>query len=195
MDRDTYHHGDLKQQLIDNGIILLNKEGIEGFSLRKVANLCGVSHNAPYKHFKDKESLIYEIIMEVWQKFYTALKSSTEKPGLDAKTQLLEMGKAYVKFMVENPEYLKLIFLSDNPSPIIVQDGEFKSCKDFAFEVFKNCAYNCFDSMKVDKNIYAAKTLAAWSIVHGIAVLIVKKSIDYRGDYLELVENMVLTSL
>ena len=64
MDRESYHHGDLKQELIHNGLLLLNKEGIEGFSLRKVASMCEVSHTAPYKHFKDKDGLINEIIIE-----------------------------------------------------------------------------------------------------------------------------------
>ncbi|SHI59388.1 transcriptional regulator, TetR family [Clostridium cavendishii DSM 21758] len=73
MIKDKYHHGDLNQKLIENGLLLLNKEGVDGFSLRKVASMCGVSHNAPYKHFKDKEELIDEIIKEVWKSFYLAL--------------------------------------------------------------------------------------------------------------------------
>lgn len=54
-----------KQELINNGLLLLNKEGIENFSLRKVARMCGVSHTAPYKHFEDKDALINEIVSEV----------------------------------------------------------------------------------------------------------------------------------
>ena len=58
MAKDKYHHGTLKEDLINKGLELLNKEGFEGFSLRKVASMCGVSHTAPYKHFKDKYELI-----------------------------------------------------------------------------------------------------------------------------------------
>ena len=52
MPAQTYHHGDLKTQLIREGLKLLDAEGYQGFTLRKVAKLCGVSQTAPYRHFK-----------------------------------------------------------------------------------------------------------------------------------------------
>ena len=55
---DSYHHGNLRQALIDAGIKLINENGEENLSLRKVAAACDVSHAAPYAHFKDKEELI-----------------------------------------------------------------------------------------------------------------------------------------
>jgi AcrR family transcriptional regulator len=50
----NYHHEGLKNELIEKGLKILNKEGYEGFSLRKAARVCGVSQTAPYRHFKDK---------------------------------------------------------------------------------------------------------------------------------------------
>lgn len=195
MDRKTYHHGDLKKELIHNGLLLLNKEGIEGFSLRKVASMCGVSHNAPYKHFKDKDALINEIIKEVWKEFYIALLEVTEIYTNDPKLQIVEMGKAYVKFMVENPEYLKFMFLSDNAYPVKVVDNKFSDDKVSAFGVFKDSAERFFKEIKLDENLYMQKTLTLWSMVHGIAILIIKKSIEYKGDYLVLVESMIRNSI
>ncbi|HEX2926099.1 MAG TPA: TetR/AcrR family transcriptional regulator, partial [Ruminiclostridium sp.] len=146
MDRETYHHKDLKQQLIKNGLILLNNEGFQGFSLRKVASMCGVSNNAPYKHFKDKDELINEILNEVWTKFRLALQESTELHTDDPKLQIVGMGKSYVRFMVENPEYLKLTFLSDYTFPIVIENGAFSKCEDNSFSVFKDCAGRYFKS-------------------------------------------------
>lgn len=190
-----YHHGDLKQELIHNGLLLLNKEGVEGFSLRKVASMCGVSHNAPYKHFKDKDGLINEIISEVWKKFYIALLEVTELYPNEPKLQIVEIGKAYVKFMVENPEYLKLMFLSDNSYPIKIKDDKFYGNKDSAFGVFKDSSERYFKEINLNKNLYMEKTLTMWSMVHGIAILIIKNSIEYNGDYLVLVEKMIKTSI
>jgi AcrR family transcriptional regulator len=195
VDRETYHHGDLKQELIHNGLLLLNKEGIEGFSLRKVASMCGVSHNAPYKHFKDKDALINGIIKEVWKEFYIALLEVTEIHTNDPKLQIVEMGKAYVKFMVENPEYLKFMFLSDNTYPVKIVDNRFPDDKVGAFGVFKDSAERFFREIKLDENLYMQKTLTLWSMVHGIAILIIKRSIEYKGNYLELVETMLGNSL
>ena len=55
---DSYHHGNLRQALIDAGIKIINEQGEDALSLRKAAALCEVSHAAPYAHFKDKEELI-----------------------------------------------------------------------------------------------------------------------------------------
>lgn len=174
---------------------MLNKEGIEGFSLRKVASMCGVSHNAPYKHFKDKDALINEIIKEVWKEFYIALLEVTEIYTNDSKLQIVEMGKVYVKFMVENPEYLKFMFLSDNAYPVKVVDNKFSDDKVSAFGVFKDSAERFFKEIKLDENLYMQKTLTLWSMVHGIAILIIKRSIEYRGNYLVLVKSMIRTSI
>ena len=194
MEKKPYHHGDLKQELIDNGLLLLNKEGIEGFSLRKVASMCGVSHNAPYKHFKDKDGLINEIINEVQKEFYIALHEVTELYPNDPKLQIIEMGKAYVKFMVENPEYLKFMFLSDDACPIKIKNNKFPDAKGSAFGVFKDSAERFFKEINFDENLYMQRTLSMWSLVHGISILIIKRSIEYNGDYLELVESVLRTS-
>ncbi len=191
MDKKTYHHGDLKQELIHNGLLLLNKEGIEGFSLRKVASMCGVSHNAPYKHFKDKDELINEINKEVLKKFYISLLEVTEVYPNEPKVQIIEIGKAYVKFMVENPEYLKFLFLSENESGIKIEDNKFCCSSVGAFGVFKDSAERFFKEIKLDENLFVEKTLTLWSIVHGIAILIANKSIEYKGDYLGLAEIMI----
>ena len=104
MEKENYHHGNLRKQLIDNGLKLLNKDGYEGLSLRKVASSCGVSHAAPYKHFKNKEELILAIYSEINDEFEKTLQLSVENFMNDTKKRIIELGKAYVKFMVENPE-------------------------------------------------------------------------------------------
>lgn len=195
MGTKAYHHGDLKQELIHNGLLLLNNEGIEDFSLRKVARMCGVSHNAPYKHFKDKDELISEIIQEVSKEFYVALLEVTELYPNDPKLQIVEMGKAYVRFMVENPEYLKFLFLSDNAYTVKIEDDKLPDDKVGPFGVFKDSAERFFKEIKLDKKIYMQKTLTLWSMVHGIAILIAKRSIEYEGDYLVLVESMIRANI
>ena len=59
--RQTYHHKDLRNALIETGIQIVNTEGVNAFSLRKVAAACGVSHAAPYSHFQNKEELLEEM--------------------------------------------------------------------------------------------------------------------------------------
>lgn len=195
MANGTYHHGNLKKELIQNGLLLLNKEGVEGFSLRKVARMTGVSHSAPYKHFKNKEELINEINKEVWEEFYIDLLEVANVHAKDSKLQIIELGKAYVKFMVENPEHFKFMFFSNTIYPIEIEGDKFTSDENNSFELFKNSVERYFKEMGLEKNLYVQKTLALWSLVHGMAILIAKDGIEYKGDYLELVENMISVSL
>lgn len=195
MKNETYHHPGLKQELINNGLLLLNKEGIENFSLRKVARMCGVSHTAPYKHFEDKDALINEIVSEVWKDFYSALSEAANAYPDNPPLQIVEIGKAYVKFMVENPEYLKFMFLSDNLVDIKIRENKFCGFEGSAFEIFKISAERYFKAINLDKNLYLEKTLSMWSMVHGTAILIAKGTIEYEGDYLKLVERMIKANI
>src|SRR6185436_14087899 len=98
MPRKKYHHGDLKNALIKAGVEILSKEGIEGLSLRKVAQRAGVSHNAPYSHFPDKQSLIAAISTEGFKQLYDELNVAVSTYINDPKRQLQEGAWAYVQF-------------------------------------------------------------------------------------------------
>lgn len=191
MSKDKYHHGTLKQDMITKGLQLLNKQGFEGFSLRKVASMCGVSHTAPYKHFKDKDELIAAIVLEVSESFRDSLLESTEMYHDNPKLQIIEMGKSYVKFMVENPEYLKFLFLTEHKNPVFISNSKLTHSEGTPFDVFKKSAEYYLSSIDSDRELYYLNTMSMWSLVHGIALLIANKIIEYEGDYLELVERML----
>lgn len=194
MNEDKYHHKDLKKQLIESSIYLLNNEGAESFSLRKVAKMCGVSHAAPYKHFKNKEELINETFKEVWKDFYLTLLEVKEKNSENPKLQLIELGKAYVKYMVDNPEYLKFMFLSQNNCSVKVKNNSFV-VEDMAFKVFKESSEKYYEEINLDKELYMSKTLAMWSLVHGLTILITQKNLVYEGSYIDLVENIIKNNI
>lgn len=178
-----YHHGNLKEELIFKGLVLLNEKGVDGFSIRKVATLCGVSHNAPYKHFKNKDEFIKAISDAVWVKFHEALDEA-------ANTNDGDMGKEYVKFMIRNPEYLKFMFLSNNPRPVRIVDDKLPDDNDGPFGVFKMYAEKYFQDIGLSKDQYLKKTLQMWSMVHGLSTLIVKGSIIYEGDIEEFIDAL-----
>lgn len=191
MTKDKYHHGTLKKDLIIKGLELLNKEGFASFSLRKVASMCGVSHTAPYKHFKDKEELIEAISFEVSDAFSNSLLESTEKYPNNPRLQIIEMGKTYVRFMVENPEYLKFLFLNEHKYPILITNNKLEHQDGTPFDVFKKSCCFYLESIDLNKESYYLEIISMWSSVHGIALLIANKVIEYNGDYLELVEKII----
>ncbi len=199
MNNQSYHHGRLKEELIDQGIKLLNREGYENFSLRKLAKLCGVSHAAPYKHFKNIDELIEAITQKVLTDFSSTLFSAIEKYSTDYALQLHKMGKKYVQFMVENPEYLKFLFINRNTPPVSIKDSSFVDANsNDPFSIFARTASNFFDSIdSIDSNPDSKVTyiLTMWSLVHGISELIINNSIVLEGDYMEYVDKMLLNSI
>ena len=108
---DKYHHGNLKQALIDAGIRIINKEGEQRLSLRKVAAACGVSHSAPYAHYKDKDELLSAIKSSVTEQFTEYLyKAVDEMKEESAEKAIVAMGRSYVKFFIDNPDYYQFLF-------------------------------------------------------------------------------------
>jgi AcrR family transcriptional regulator len=89
MNKKRYHHGFLEKDLIEKGLQLLNSVGLEAFSLRKVADMCGVSHAAPYRHFKNKEELIRAIIMSVSDKFTSLINEALSENEGDYRKQIM----------------------------------------------------------------------------------------------------------
>src|SRR5262245_44052555 len=94
-----YHHGNLKPVLLKAAFKLIEKNGVEGFTLREVARKAGVSHNAPYRHFPSKESLIAELATESFRQLHDSLKESVE--AAPPTGRLRDAAIAYLRFAMK----------------------------------------------------------------------------------------------
>lgn len=168
--RKSYHHGDLRNALIDAGTQLLRERGTTGFSLRETAHRAGVSHAAPYRHFRDKAALLAAIAALGFDELAAALNDTAARYPDDPATQLVEAGAAYVLLAVRNPQRARLMFGSVN-----LEDDD---------ESLRQAGPNAFDALVriVDNGLQAglyadgdARQLArsAWALVHGLATLII----------------------
>ena len=108
--KNTYHHGELRQSLIDAAIALISEEGIGDLSLRQVARRVGVSHNAPYRHFEDKEALLAAVAEQGFQSLRAAMEASRQPIPPNASQCLEAIGIAYVNFALAHPAYYRLMF-------------------------------------------------------------------------------------
>lgn len=194
MNTDKYHHGDLKETLIKNGIKLLNEVGSKNFSMRKLAAMCNVSHAAPYNHFKSKEELIAEIMQYVLKELEDSLRIIEEKYKDEPQLLTLELGKQYVKFMVANPDYLKILFLSDFETKIKISNGDINSEYE-AFNILRNSAIREFKMYGIKEEDYARNIVAMWSMVHGLAIMIANRLIICDGDIGEFVEDILVNNM
>lgn len=140
----TYHHGDLRAAVLAAALKKIEDEGVAGLSVREAARRAGVSHNAPYRHFANREALLAALVADGFAQLAAAL----------AKREGRELGEAYVSFALAHPQLFRLMFSSARV------DGDLKA--RFA---------TSFANLGSDS---AAAGAAAWSLVHGLASLILE---------------------
>lgn len=183
-----YHHGDLKAQLIQKGLTLLDTEGYEHFSLRKAAKLCGVSQTAPYRHFHSKDELVAAITSQALEAFGLALEEAVSLYPDDTEQQLKEMGVAYVRFFTQKPEYLRLLFFSDHQLRM-----RFAQCKreHDPFLVLTGVLSRYREEHGGITLTQDELILYSWGVVHGIATLIVTGELKNDAETLRKAENVI----
>jgi AcrR family transcriptional regulator len=107
--RTAYHHGALRQALIDGAKEILAERGHEQFSLKEVARRAGVSTSAPYRHFDTRDDLLNAVAAEGYAKLHQSLEQ-TAATTADVGERLLRLGGAYVRFAQEHPDLFVTMF-------------------------------------------------------------------------------------
>ena len=110
MAEKKYHHGDLKNALIEAGLQLISRKGIDDLSIRSVAKKIGVSHTAPYRHFKNKENLIVAIALTGFRIRQEKIDRALEKESDDPWAQLICLARAEIAFAEQHPDYFRVMF-------------------------------------------------------------------------------------
>ena len=106
-----YHHGDLKQALLDETARILAEEGESALSLRRLASNLGVSRTAPYNHFDNKDALLTAVAEEGFKRFEKAMKDTRRKHRDSTGNEMLRaLVRTYLKFALNNPEYYDLMY-------------------------------------------------------------------------------------
>ncbi|WP_028116071.1 TetR/AcrR family transcriptional regulator [Ferrimonas senticii] len=170
--RTPYHHGDLRQTLIAAATELLLTEGIDGLSLRKLAERVGVSRTAPYHHFKDKGQLLSAIAAEGFRQRTEQAQRLFEDDSLSAELRFSLFFRDYIAFATASAPMYELMF----GSPIWHNQQQ--------TEELKQAAYPCFaQQLEMTKQWQAQGLLPAeqsplrlaqviWGAMHGIARLV-----------------------
>ena len=101
--------GSARMQFILAGIGVIEECGISGFTMRKLASRCGVSIAAPYRHFKDKDELIFAIISYINEQWYELQNEVIQRYENDLRRQLIEISMEYIRFLLHNPHFRHII--------------------------------------------------------------------------------------
>lgn len=142
-------------------------------SLREVARRVGVSHNAPYRHFQDKEALLSAVAEQGFQGLKRATEAALEGMSSDAAQRLGAIGRAYVYFALQNPGYYRVMFsLRDSHSNPMLQTAIEQS---FAVLLDVIKAGQAAGTFRADDSLQMARV--AWASVHGIAMLAIDRQL------------------
>jgi len=164
----AYHHGNLRQVLIETGLKLIEEKGVQALTLREIGERIGVSRMAPYRHFADKAALVAAISVEGFTLFAEALENARERAKPDFSSRLTAMGVAYVRFATEHPAYFEVMF-GPLASPANEEPGEGPGAR--AFGLLEDTIREGQASGDVQAGDSRALALLAWAMVHGISAL------------------------
>ena len=180
---DSYHHGNLRQALIDAGIKIINESGEANLSLRKAAAMCKVSHAAPYAHFKDKNELIEAIKATVTEQFIEELSAAVDASP-NAESALVNMGRHYVAFFVRRPDYFRFIFGSQNITAHIRFDKQYENDSP-PFALLKETYLKYLWEKQLDKSREEQEIdlLKLWASVHGIAAIACMSGVETSFEW------------
>ncbi len=103
----SYHHGNLRQALLRRAAEVITEGGVEALSLRALARDLGVSHAAPGRHFPDKAALLSALAEEGHVDMVAVLDEAEAAAGDDPVARYNAIGKALVRFALENPAYYR----------------------------------------------------------------------------------------
>lgn len=105
-----YHHGDLRQALIEAALAFIAREGVEALSIRAIAKQAGVSPGAPFRHFADRTALLTAVAEEATRRFLAEIAAATAREADPSpRARLLAIGRAYLSWARANPTYFEIV--------------------------------------------------------------------------------------
>lgn len=174
--KSNYHHGDLRRALTDAALEIIAEKDIESLSLREVARRVGVSHTAPYRHFPDKDALVAAVAQEGFEALKGELEAALQAHPSQPITQLQATGIAYVKYAITHRSHYRIMF------------GVYINCAEERFPSLYQVAMQTlqvpYDAIVAGQAAGLIKmtdpkklTWTVWSIVHGLATLLMDQQI------------------
>ena len=189
--KKSYHHGNLREELIEKGIEVINEEGEEKLSLRKVAKMCGVSNAAPYTYFKKKSDLLYAMSDYIWGILAVEL-DRTRKKYENQEDLLVKLGKTYVMFFCENHKYYHFMISRKNMKiNLFSKFSKIENNNEKAFSILKIEAIKILEKMGVPNQAMQDKIIAMWALVQGLVTIMIMNDITYSEIWEEKIEEII----
>lgn len=168
---------DVRTSILSASLDLMNKGGLAALSMREVARRAGVSHQAPYHYFADRESILAELVRDGFDRLTGYLEDSLAHVR-SYDDSIGAMGEAYVAFALDHSALFRLMFRSE-----MVDSSRHPETHAAAERTFNLCVKIVLGRDTCDDPKEATPVIAAWSMAHGLATLYLEgKLTDSTGE-------------
>jgi AcrR family transcriptional regulator len=164
-----YHHGNLRETLIEAGLALIAEKGVRALTLREIGARAGVSRMAAYRHFKNKEELLFAIGEAGFKRFGDALQQACDEAGSTYADRILAMGLAYLEFATRNRAHFEVMFLPVEDPSCRPANGTETARR--AFGILEHAVREGQAAGDVEQGDSQAIASLIWSSIHGISLL------------------------
>jgi AcrR family transcriptional regulator len=171
---DSYQHGDLRAALVQAGLKLLTEGGVPALSLRAAAQLAGVSHAAPYRHFRDKAALLGAIAEEGFRLLTARMRQEMDACGPDPMVRFRATAWGYVSFARAHPGYFRTMFGRTVREDCGPEDSSLTAAGQEAYGVLRDQMADGVRRGWLRAGDVDELSLAAWSVVHGLGMLMIE---------------------
>ncbi len=172
--RRGYHHGNLRETLVQAALALIGDKGSAGFTFADAARWAGVSPAAPYRHFRDRDDLMADVAKRGFERFTAHLAKAWNEGRPEPYRAFENIGRAYLSFARNETAYYAAMFESRLP---LDSSPELAAAGDEAFAVLRRATEALCNLMPEDERPpVLMMSLHFWSLLHGIA------SLFARGD-------------
>ncbi len=182
-EKTNYHHGDLRAALLDATDKIINRDGLELFSLRACAREAGVSHNAPAHHFADLRGLLTAYATNAFDLLIDSMEYAKKSRSADPAEQLLATGEGYIQFALTHPGKFQVMFRNEK---LDAKHMELQNSSAKAFGILEHAMTNWLElyhpiALTDEKKL--KYILMAWSVCHGYATLAGERKLDFISGF------------
>lgn len=176
----------VRERLIYAGMRELSQSGIQNFSIRRVAAACALSCAAPYKHFKDKQAFVTAIIEYINDLWGVQQRQIVEAHPGDLRAQIVEISMAYIRFLMENPNFRSVIMLRDDSL-----DADYARLRGEMTQLTREVIGEYCLSVGMDERTRRRKTYVVRSLIYGAALLFDNRQLEYDEENMAFVQYAI----
>ncbi|WP_375748167.1 TetR/AcrR family transcriptional regulator [Vibrio sp. HN007] len=177
--KKNYHHGNLREAVLEAAHKLLELEGINSITFRRIAREVGVSQNAPYSHFKDKTALLEALAADGFHGLLNSMRKSSASYSTPSD-HLQAIGKGYVTYALSNPALFKLMF--DMQQSATSESIALQTVSSQSFQVLRDAVANVQASKNQEGADGLIASISAWALVQGLSVLLIENKLSANPE-------------